>query len=85
MIIKDNETGEFWCPMSRVHNPAMAVSGYNTVADVDCKGVFEAELVDSEVSYCRGPRCMMWRYLTYGKEICHEGYCGLAGVPNLKV
>lgn len=31
---------------------------------------------------CEGPNCMAWRWIETDKN---EGYCGLAGVPTIKV
>lgn len=31
---------------------------------------------------CEGPTCMAWRWADINKK---EGYCGLAGVPTIKV
>jgi hypothetical protein len=79
MIVDARETADFWCPMTRIYNPMDKASGYNAVVEMDEKGRPDTTL--NPVAYCRGEKCMMWRY-TSDEISDRDGYCGLAGTPN---
>lgn len=77
MLVNEEDTAEFWCPMTRIYNPTNKTTGYNAVVELKENGDPDVTL-DSGVAYCRGASCMMWRY-TNSHSDDSEGYCGLAG------
>ena len=78
MLVDAREAADFWCPMTRIYNPADNASGYNAVVEMREKGTFDTTL--KPVAYCRGDKCMMWRW-TSDEISDRDGYCGLAGKP----
>ena len=72
MLIKEGNAITKWCPMRRVSNKEVG-DGYNA------NHVGE-DYMDSEVSWCIGEYCMMWRWASEDDSTYH-GYCGLAGKP----
>ena len=79
MIVDARETADLWCPMTRIYNPTNNASGYNAVVELKENGTPDTTL--NPVAYCRGEKCMMWRY-TSDEISDRDGYCGLAGTPN---
>jgi hypothetical protein len=80
MIVEEGDAGEFWCPQTRIYNPISKVSGYNAVTFI--LDTEETDSLNETVAYCRGARCMMWRYVNHHPD-SFKGYCGLAGKPSL--
>jgi hypothetical protein len=80
MIVNDEDSLEFWCPMVRVFNPVDKASPYNAVAEFT-DGKLDGN-IDRSVGGCSGSECMMWRYANSDPDDS-GGYCGLAGVPKV--
>lgn len=62
----EEEAKSKWCPFTRVDSIHIAPN----------RVPYGNQFADG--SYCVGPKCMAWRWLTVGSD----GYCGLAGKPT---
>ena len=72
MLIQEDNAIMKWCPMRRVSNKEVG-EGYNST-------YVGEDLLDTEVCWCIGADCMMWRWASDLKST-DVGYCGLAGKP----